>query len=388
MSMRRFMAGAAGGLVIAFGAGHRSTLQAQITPVYQAGDQQFINRVAAGNFLEVRLAQAAQQKASNASVKQFGQRMESDHTTMQQQWMAVASKNRLQFKAQLTPDQLAQYEQLNNLSGAAFDRAYMGVMLQNHRANVTAFENERRMAHSPEVRSLIDQHLATIQNHLTMAQQTASQVGADVSGGVATRTDSTSIIPTVPAPTDTTTVVTQNPRQTSEDHQKDQERNRQGNIKADAEFIRNVDASHFLQVRLGRLAQEKGRDAEIKRFGKKMEEDHNAFQREWSNMASRNGMKFKSGMGPEHRADLEQLEKTSGQKFDRAYMTLMIQSHNGYVNYWRKEGRAARSAPVRQLVNAGLPTLEGHLDMAKRIGKRIGVDAESALAGRRVAAER
>ena len=418
MSMRRFVAGAAGGLAIAFGAGHMSTLQAQVTSVYQSADQQLVDRLAAGNLFEARMGQGAQKEATNPSVKEFAQRMAVDHTSMQKQWLAVASKNGLKFNAHLTPQQVATTQQLARVPAAEFDRAYMSLMVQDHRDNVNAYQNERRVAHSPEVRALLDRDLVTIQNHLTIAQQTGSQVGAGVSGGVATRTDTTSAIPTIPprtdtppvitqtrpdtttvitqTRTDTTPVITQNPqpdqrgedRQRNEARQKDEERNRQGNVKADAEFIRDVDASHFLQVRLGRLAQQKGRDAEVKRFGKKMEDDHSAFQKEWSNMASRNGMNFKSGMGPEHRADLEQLEKTSGKKFDRAYMTLMIQNHNGYLNYWRKEGRAARSAPVRQLVEAGLPTLEEHLDMAKRIGKRVGVNADAALAGRRVAANR
>ena len=49
MSMRRLMAGAAGGLVIAIGAGPITTLHSQETSVYQSADQQFINRLAAGN---------------------------------------------------------------------------------------------------------------------------------------------------------------------------------------------------------------------------------------------------------------------------------------------------------------------------------------------------
>ncbi|HET9465365.1 MAG TPA: DUF4142 domain-containing protein, partial [Gemmatimonadales bacterium] len=81
MSMRRLMAGAAGGLVIAIGAGPITTLHSQETSVYQSADQQFINRLAAGNLFEVRMAQSARQRAVNPSVKEFAQRMEVDHTT-------------------------------------------------------------------------------------------------------------------------------------------------------------------------------------------------------------------------------------------------------------------------------------------------------------------
>jgi hypothetical protein len=41
---------------------------------------------------------------------------------------------------------------------------------------------------------------------------------------------------------------------------------------------------------------------------------------------------------------------------------------------------------VRRLVNRGIPILEEHQNMAKRIAKQVGVDAEDALAGRRISA--
>lgn len=398
MSMRRLIAGAAGGLVIAFGAGHTSTLQAQATPVTQTGDQQLTNRVAAENIFHVHLGQAAEKNASNSSVKQFGQRMEADHGTMHKLWKEMASKNRLDFKATFTPDQLAQYEQLKKLSGAAFDQAYMGLMVQNHRNNLSALQSERSVAHSPDVLALINQDLATIQGHLTLAQQTASQVGADVSGGVViTQTDTSIVnptIPTIPGRADTTTVITQNPlpdpgegRRRNEDRQKDEARDRQGNV-TDAEFIRDVNAMTFLEIQLGRLAQKKGRDPAVKRFGETMKEDHTALQKQWSDMASRNGMKFKPGMGPNHRAKLEAMEKVSDRAFDRAYMTLMIQNHHGYVNYWRTEGLTSDSPTMRQIVNRGLPTLEKQKEMANRIGNRVGVDAKTALASPRISAQR
>jgi putative membrane protein len=392
MSMRKLMAWAAG--VMALGAGHISTLEAQETSANESADQQFINRLAAENLLEVRLGQTAEKNGSSAAVKQFAQQMVSDHTAMQKQWMALASKNDLDFKAEWSPEQTEQAERLRAVTGADFDRAYMGLTVQNHAANVSAFENEQLVAHSPEVRNFMARDLALLQNHLRQAREIGRQVGADVSGGVATT-------PAAPSPADTTivtqnppradtTIVAQNPQADPRgaDRQRVQEQATQGNIRADAQFIRNVDAHHYLQVRLGRLAQKKGRDSAVKRFGERMEEDHGALQQQLNNVASRNGMKFESGMGPDNRANLERLEKVSDKAFDRAYMTLMIQTHNGYLNYWRKEGRAARSAPVRQLVNRGLPTLEEHMEMAKRIGSRIGVDADAALVGRRIASER
>ncbi|HJR15623.1 MAG TPA: DUF4142 domain-containing protein [Gemmatimonadales bacterium] len=533
MSMRTLMAGAAGGLMIALGAVGSNTVQAQET-AFRTSEQQFINRLAAENLVEVRLGQTAQTKAANTSVKQFAQRMVVDHTSMQKQWMALAKKNDFEFKADPNTQQIAQVEQLRNLSGAEFDRQYMGMMVQSHRNNVNLFQNELRVGHSAEFRQLIQADLARLQEHLTLAQQIGGQVGSDMTAAAGTPTDTTSVVTTPPgqqpqpgqptpqvgaqgtdvradsvfindlnAANNATVRFAQlaaskasepgvrqlaqkmitgqdwlqkqwrelawrnglafssaiRPQQQEQlaqlqrlsgkdfdrayvsteiqNHQShvnalqtrgraaqsaavrdlaarslpyfqqqltsaqqvasrigadtvgtiaaDTGRGDRGNVRADAKFIRNVDASHFLQVRLGRLAQEKGRDSDVKRFGERMERDHGAFQEQWNNMASRNNMPYKSGMGPEHKSELDRLEKLSGRAFDRAYMTFMIQSHNGYLNYWRNEGRSARSAPVRTLVNRGLPTLEEHMEMARRIATQVGVNPNAALAGRRIA---
>lgn len=331
-------------------------------------DLPFIQEVANANLMEVSAGRIAQSRAARPGVKDFGKRMESDHSSLQQQLTTMTSNNGVALSPTLDVQQQQEINRLQTLSGAEFDRTYMGLTVRNHRDNVTTFQNERRVARSAEVREFIDRNLVTLQNNLTLAQQIGSQVGADVLGDVATLPDTISAAPA--------------------DRKKDRERASQGNVRADAQFIRDVDASHFLQIRLARLAQERARDGAVKRFAEQMEEDHSEFLKQWNNTASRNGWEYKSGMGPDHRANLTRLEKVSDKEFDRAYMTLMLQNHNGYLNYWRKDGRAAHSAPVRQLVNRGLPTLEEHMAMVKRIGKRVGVDEKAALAGRDIAPDR
>ena len=63
-------------------------------------------------------------------------------------------------------------------------------------------------------------------------------------------------------------------------------------------------------------------------------------------------------------------------------MITMIQQYSDETSYWQKEGRASQSAQVRQLVNAGLPTLEQNFNEAKRLGRELGIDPNEALKNR------
>ena len=155
-----------------------STAQAR---TQATADSAFI-REAAGNVLEVRLGTLAGQKASSPAVKQFAQRMVSDHTTMGNQWTALISRNGLPIKSNLDATQLQTVSQLGSLSGAAFDQAYMSTMVQDHQQDVSRFQSLGPSAQSADVRQLAASGLARMQQHLSMAQQVASQVGSPGTG--------------------------------------------------------------------------------------------------------------------------------------------------------------------------------------------------------------
>jgi putative membrane protein len=111
--------------------------------------------------------------------------------------------------------------------------------------------------------------------------------------------------------------------------------------------------------------------------------DHNRLQNEWMDMATRNGMWFKTGMGPKHREKIRKLENLSGAAFDRAYMNMQIQNHKSYIDYLEKEGHATRASQVRALVINQLPTWKGHFNEAKQIGVQVGADTAVTLRSQR-----
>ena len=356
MSMRSLMASAAGGMVLALSAG-LDPLQAQGSQT----EQQFVSQVAAENLMEVRLSQAAQQRATNPSVKQFAQRMVIDHTAMQKQWMAAAKKNGLEFKAEMTPRHLQQAEQLRTPTGAAFDQAYMGLMVQNHQENVNTFQAQRNASHSTDVRQLIETALPTLQEHLSTAQQINGQVG----GSVATNTGQTPTQPGQTPPvgqTPTTPPVSQTqPAQAQ-------------NVRADSAFIGEVNASNEAELRLARLAQSRASADVVKRFAQKMETDHNSMQREWAAVAANSGVRITAAANPDLQGQMSRLERLSGTNFDRAYMGLMVENHRETLNKLQTSRRTTRSSEVGQLVARGLPLVQEHLTLAQQISAQVGSD--------------
>lgn len=318
-----------------------------------SADMPFVRTSASANLMEIQLGQVAQNKATNQAVKQFGQRMVADHNRMQQQLLSTATS----MGQNLTPTLNSQHQQevsrLQALSGQEFDRAYMTAMIRAHQQDVAEFQTRSRSASSSQIRSLATSSLPMLQQHLSLAVQVGNQVGAD----------STTVV-----------VGPNNPNQPG---------GNQGNIRADAEFIRDAGADHTMQIELAKLARDKAKNSSVRNFAERELEDHQRFLQQWINMATNNGFPLNAGMGSNHRAKVDQLRKANGNNVDRTYMTLMVQQHHDEVSYWQKEGRASKSPQVRRLVNQDLPTLEQHFSQARQLARQVGVDPDKALKNRK-----
>jgi putative membrane protein len=155
-------------------AGHEE--RAKATDV--GSDQEFARKVAAGGHAEVDLAKLAQQKGSSDEVKKFASRLETDHMKANDELMKIASLKKWNLPAEPTPDQKNQKAKLEKLSGNAFDKAYVDLMVTNHRTNIPMFEREASKASDTDLKQFASNTLPTLKEHLELALKTQRAVGA------------------------------------------------------------------------------------------------------------------------------------------------------------------------------------------------------------------
>jgi putative membrane protein len=315
-------------------------------------DLPFLRQAAGSNLMEVTLGRLATTRATSARVKNFAQRMVSDHSSLQQQLTSLSSSNGVDVSATLTPQQQQEVSRLQRLSGTEFDQAYIRLMVQNHQMDVANFQEQSRQADSPRVRELATRALPTLRQHLTSAQEVAREINVDVAtnpgGG-----------------------------------QNGQGGSSQADVRADRKFIREVAADNMLEISLGELAAQRAQNVNVKRFAQRIVADHRRQQDAWMSMVARNDQEMTPGMGKNHRKKLEKLQKVSGREFDRAFMTQMVQDHKDYIDYFEREGRSAHSSQVRQLVERDLPGMKNHFTQAKQIGAQVGADTSAELRSER-----
>lgn len=140
-------------------------------------EMRFMDKAAQGGIAEVKLGQLAMDKASNQVVKDFGQRMVTDHTNINNQLMQVAAKDGVTLPTTMDAKDQATYDRLSKLSGTAFDRAYMHDMVRDHETDISEFRHESQVAKTPDVKGFVQNTTPILEQHLTLAKEDSSKVG-------------------------------------------------------------------------------------------------------------------------------------------------------------------------------------------------------------------
>jgi len=133
-------------------------------------DHKFVMEAATGGMEEVQLGQLAAQKASDPSVKNFGQHMVDDHSKANSQLMQIAAQKGITPPTTLPADKQKDMDKLNGLSGAAFDKAYIDMMVKDHKKDVAEFQKQAKNGKDADLKSFAASTLPTLQDHLKMVQ--------------------------------------------------------------------------------------------------------------------------------------------------------------------------------------------------------------------------
>jgi putative membrane protein len=136
-------------------------------------DKNFVNAATQSGLIEVQEGQLASQKGDKA-VQAFGQRMVTDHTTANDQLKSAAQGLGLTPPASPSAAQQAQYAKLQDLSGTAFDKAYLKDQRMAHEKAIKLFKKEASSGKSSVLKSFASQTLPTLHDHLKMIKQTQS----------------------------------------------------------------------------------------------------------------------------------------------------------------------------------------------------------------------
>jgi len=139
----------------------------------------------------------------------------------------------------------------------------------------------------------------------------------------------------------------------------------------DNAFVRDVSLDGMAEVELGRLATQKAKSPDVKRFAQRMVTDHSKAGAELKQLVSNMGMTVPASLNDEQKAEHDRLAKLSGDEFDHGYMSVMTAGHDKAVNAFEDEGENGSVPEIKQWAVKVLPTIKEHQSMAKDIAAKL-----------------
>lgn len=134
-----------------------------------------------------------------------------------------------------------------------------------------------------------------------------------------------------------------------------------------SEFMTEAASSGMMEVELGKLAQEKGRHADVKSFGQMMVNHHGKANEELKALAAKKNMMLPDSMGRDHMNHLTELREKTGADFDKAYMNLMVEEHQDDLEEFEEAARDLQDPDAKAFASKTVPTLKQHHQRAKQI---------------------
>ncbi len=139
---------------------------------WAADDATFLKEAIQGSLAEVKMGQLAQQNGGTEDVRSFGTKLVTDHSAAMDQATALAESIDAPVPDQPKPEAQKEYEKLQGLTGAEFDKEFAEHMVMGHEKEIAKFE-EHAQSGSNEVAEFAKATLPTLELHLDLARDLA-----------------------------------------------------------------------------------------------------------------------------------------------------------------------------------------------------------------------
>jgi putative membrane protein len=146
----------------------------------------------------------------------------------------------------------------------------------------------------------------------------------------------------------------------------------------DAQIAHIVVTANQVDIDAGKVAQQKGSNADVKAFGKQMVTDHGGVNKQATDLVTKLGVKpednatsqsLKSG-GEEN---VKKLKTLNGKAFDRAYVDHEVAYHQQVLDAIDKTLLPnAKNAELKALIEKVRPNIDAHLQHAKHMQASLG----------------
>ncbi len=134
----------------------------------------------------------------------------------------------------------------------------------------------------------------------------------------------------------------------------------------DGKFLMEAAELQMEEIRLGKLAQQKGNAAHVKELGKTIEADHTKSLMELKVLAQSKSVTIADSVSDGSIDGYEKLRVKTGNDFDKAYTDMMVKHHEDAIDLYEDAASDSEDPEIRNWASKQLPGLRTRLNHAEQ----------------------
>jgi putative membrane protein len=143
-----------------------------------------------------------------------------------------------------------------------------------------------------------------------------------------------------------------------------------------SEFVAKAAQANMLEIDSSKLAAERSKNPDIKKFAQQMVKDHTKLGDELKATAQKAGFTEPTAPDSDMQRKLDDLKNASALDFDKKYVDLQGKAHDDAVNLFKTYAEKGDNTELKAVAAKALPQLQKHADEVKTLEK-----ADSGQAG-------
>ena len=146
----------------------------QTHPVHMADlkpDADFAVAATDGGMLEVALGKMAEQKGMTSEVKKLGAQMVKDHSKANMELKALSMEKHIAIPSEMSAKCQKEVSDLEEKKGRDFDRAYVDLMVKDHKVDIEDFKKEANSGNDAQMSEWAKKTLPILEHHLNMSEE-------------------------------------------------------------------------------------------------------------------------------------------------------------------------------------------------------------------------
>jgi putative membrane protein len=146
-------------------------LKDQTKPQVATTDESFLTETWRRGQTEIKMSELATRQAGSPAVKQLGDQMLAAHSRMIEELKSIAKAKAVNVWGD--PDNI-RLSELRQLTGDAFDRAYLAEVVRHHEKAIADFDNALKASSDPDVKAFVGRNLPALRAHLASVKKLAT----------------------------------------------------------------------------------------------------------------------------------------------------------------------------------------------------------------------